>query len=316
MISPNRVATSPYAPPKAFPVAAALFLSLFLLLLPAPHAQAGITGHWTPAVEFFNRGTLPPPGFYMKNYFIHYRADALRDKNGNKVPSSFQLRNTTMVNRFLWITDTKFLGADVGLHAIVPLVYKDVTLPRGQSGATFGLGDMMVEPLLSWRLPRVDFAFGPSWHFPTGYWSNRPENTITQDCFTSKLTFGTTLYLDAAKTWLVGGLVRYEIHSRNLHKDISRGDDLTLEWAASKRLFDNRLELGAGGYAQYQTTRDRGRDVTWDKSVKDRIYGIGPELKINIPEMNAAASFNYIHEFGAIDRAQGNIYGVSLTWRF
>ena len=287
----------------------------FLLLCGLP-AEAGVTGHWNPGVEFFNRGTLPPPGFYMKNYFVHYRANALRDRHGNKLDNDFRLRNTTMVNRFIWISNQKFLGADVGLHGIIPLVTKEMTTPRGDRGTPAGLGDVLIEPVLSWRNERSEFAFGISQNFPTGNWSNRPENTITLDCYTTKATLGGTWYLGEAKDWVVGGILRYEVHSRNTRSDISRGDDFTLEWALGKRFWENRVEAGVGGYIQRQITRDEGSDVTWDKTVKDRIYGAGPELKINIPEMNCSVTLNYIQEFGAADRPQGRIYGLSFGWRF
>ena len=295
-----------------------LFISstILLFLLVCPTVQAGVTGHWNPGVEFFNRGTLPPPGMYMKNYFVHYKANALRDSRGNKVDSDFRLRSTTMVNRFLWISNQKLFGADLGLHAIIPLALKELTTPQGNHGRQAGVGDVLFEPVLSWHTDKADYAFGISGNFPTGYWSNKPEKTVTLDCYTAKTTLGGTWYIGEAKDWIIGAIARYEVHSKNVHSDISRGDDLTLEWAFSKQFAGKRVEAGIGGYAQRQITRDQGDDVFWDKSVKDRVYGAGPELKIAVPEINCAVTFNYIKEFGARDRPQGSIYGLSFAWRF
>ena len=71
----------------------------------------------------------------------------------------------------IWITDTKFLGGFVGVDALLPLVYQQVSVntPGGPfNGSTFGIGDFFGEGTLSWHPKQFDFAIGSGVWAPTG----------------------------------------------------------------------------------------------------------------------------------------------------
>ena len=289
---------------------------LCALALPFP-ALAGETGHYTPGADFFENGSLPPaPGFYMKNYLINYRASTLRDGNGNKVHSDFKLETVALVNRFLYVTDAKFLGADVALHAIVPFAYADVTTPFGQKQDHSGVGDIMLEPvLLGWHGEQWDALVGLGVFLPTGKWERGDPANIGKDFYTGMLSTGFTWHFDQERTTRAGARLRYEKHSSNRTLKMRHGDDLTLEYSLS-RTFWGCLDLGASGYAQWQITRDSGQDVTWNRDDKDRIYALGPEIRLAIPAIQGALTFNYLKEFGARDHAEGQLFALSLSLAF
>ncbi|MCP4682418.1 MAG: hypothetical protein GY864_08785 [Desulfobacterales bacterium] len=126
------------------------------------------------------------------------------------------------------------------------------------------------------------------------------------------LSFGGTLYFDENKTWAASILNRYEIHSKKGHTDIRAGDDFHFEWGISKRL-PKGWELGLTGYCQWQLTDDRGSDVTWDKSVHDRVYAIGPEVGVFFPAWKFAVSLRSQWEFEARDRSEGNVTVLTIS---
>ena len=66
---------------------------------------------------------LPPPGVYYRGYLANYSAD----KN-EALPDGGKVNVTALVNRAVWVTPQKLLGADVVLDTLVPLVKTDIEL--------------------------------------------------------------------------------------------------------------------------------------------------------------------------------------------
>ncbi len=60
-------------------------------------------------------------------------------------------------------------------------------------------------------------------------------------------------------------------------------------------------------------TDDSGSDVTWDKSVHDRVYAIGPEVSAFIPSAKLFVSFRSQWEFESRDRSEGNVTTLTFT---
>ena len=92
------------------------------LLALANSTQAQPSAHYVPGVEGIKGASLPPPGFWVRDYNAVYYADTLNGPNG--------YRNTEVdgkasiyanVPRLLWITDVQVLGGYLGLDALVPL---------------------------------------------------------------------------------------------------------------------------------------------------------------------------------------------------
>jgi hypothetical protein len=134
---------------------------------------------------------------------------------------------------------------------------------------------------------------------------------------------GGTVYLDAAKTWSVSALGRYEIHTEKEGEDLRAGDDFHFEWGIGKALPpDWKIgslqfwEVGVAGYAQWQVTDDRGDDVTWDKDKHDRVFAAGPEIRCMIPQWKLLLELRCEKEFGAVDRSEGWLTAFVLTKAF
>ena len=174
----------------------------------------------------------------------------------------------------------------------------------------------MVEPiLLGWHGEQWDMLFGTGVYLPTGSWERREVANMGKDFYTVMSSFGVTWYFDEARTWRAGGRLRYEMHTPNRTLNIRHGNDLTLEFSASKTLM-NRVEVGVAGYGQWQVTDDSGSDVYWDRDVHDRVWGLGPEIRLLVPEINGTITFNYIKEFAAVDRPEGQLFGLSLVFAY
>jgi hypothetical protein len=285
-------------------LAAAGVLSLPLL------SQAQPSAHYVPGVEGIKAATLPPPGFYVRDYNYFYWANEMMDSHGSRNAgvenfSGFIYANTL---RAIWITDFQILGGNFGMDALIPFVDKEISA-GAYHACNFNAGDICLEPAtLSWHGNQYDAALGYAIWVPTapaggvnagnGYW-------------THMLTAGGTLYFDKAKSWSFSVLNRYEFNTESRDTYAIPGQVLTIEGGLAKAL-SKIVEVGVAGYYQQQTTRDSNGS----SGDRDRVFGLGPEVSVTIPDWMTFVSLRYLCEFEAQSRMQGNTIALTLTKRF
>ena len=283
-------------------VIAAAFAAVPTLLLAQPSA------HYVPGSEGVKGSSLPPPGFYFRDYNYFYWADQLNDASGHKGgPPNFQAFTYANIPRAIWITDTKFLGGYVGVDALLPLVDQHVRA-GGFDSTTFGIGDLFGEGTLSWHIKQFDFAVASGVWAPTGD-SGQGTTRVGAGFWTFMQTAGATWYIDEAKTWAVSALSRYEFNTEQRDTHVTPGDAYTLEWGVSKSVC-KEADLGIVGYYQQQVTGNS------NKMPINRVAAIGPEVSFMFPKQMFFASLRYNYEFMAKNRAQGNAITMTLTKRF
>lgn len=279
-------------------------------------ASAQSTAHYVPGTEGIKGATLPPPGFYLRDYNLAYTSSRLNDNKGDEIPGSdFSSFVYAQVPRLVWISDKQILGGFLGVDGLWPMVYQDVSVntPGGPFDQDrFSLGDPFVEATLSWHLKQFDFSVGVGEWFPAGAHDAPPTTKAGLGYWGTMFTAGLTWYPDAEKTWAISLLNRYEINGENTDTDITPGDAWTLEWGVSKAV-SKTIDLGVVGYYQEQITKDDGAGAS---NTRDRVAAIGPEISIAIPEKSTFLSLRYLYEFMAEDRAQGHTITFTLTYRF
>ncbi len=286
-----------------------LLFAAGLLAVPAL-LQAQPTAHYIPGVEGLKGASLPPPGFYVRDYNYAYYSTRLNDAAGNRTgPPNFEAFTYANVPRAIWITDTKLLGGYLGVDALLPLVYQNVR--AGGRDNNFGVGDVFAEGTLSWHIQRFDFSFGAGFWAPTGDSAPPPSPPTGAGYWTPMLTAGATWYIDQAKTWSVSALNRYEFNTEQRDTNITPGQAYTLEWGIGKTLA-KVYDIGVVGYYQQQTT---GGNVNGSLA-HDRVAAVGPEISVAFPNQMVFVSFRYLYEFMAKDRAQGQTFALTLTKRF
>lgn len=296
---------------NVFPVVRRLGAFGLLLSLSAS-AQPFFQGNYPIGVEGLKGGTLPPPGVYLRDYNLFYFSDRLNDRYGDEVPMSFEAFGYANAIRPIWITKWSLLGGSYGMDVLVPLIYKDLKA-GGMSDSQFNLGDIFVEPItLSWHWARADLGVGYGFWAPTGDFSTTQMANTGQGFWGHMFTLGGTVYADAAKTWAVSALARYEINHENDDLKITPGNALSFEWSLSKTLC-KFYDVGLVGYWQQQTTKDSG---TGASSALDSVVAIGPEINVLCPKLKLFTSLRYNHELVSQDRPQGHTVTLTLTKMF
>ncbi len=287
-----------------------------LLAIPS-FTRAQPTAHYVPGVEGLKGATLPPPGFYLRDYNVVYYANGLNDDNGNKISGvdakAFIYAN---VPRLIWITDWQLLGGSIGVDTLLPLQYTDLDIKAGPNTlineGTFGIGDVFMEATWSKHLQRFDLSLGYGAWAPTGNSSPGLTTRAGLGYWTHMFTAGATFYIDADKLWAVSALNRYEINQEKEDTDIVPGQAYTLEWGVS-RAVSKTVDVGVAGYYQQKVTEDSGDGSS---SLRDRVAGVGPEVSVFYPRVTLGWSFRYLYEFMAENRLQGHTFALTITKRF
>lgn len=279
-------------------------------------AQPSFTGLYPIGVEGLKSGTLPPPGFYLRDYNLAYYSDQLNDASGDELPLDFEAFVYANAIRPIWITDLQILGAYYGCDVLVPFLYKNVKV-MGERDEVFNLGDIFIEPItLSWHWQRADLGIGYGIWAPTG--DGDPESVTGgtgQGTWTHMVTAGGTLYLDAQKTWSLSALARYEINHESADYEITPGDTLSLEGGLGKA-FTPSFEAGVWAYYQGQMTEDEAGGAIAASDNKDNVVGVGPEFVWFWQKAGLFVSLRYGYEVLAEDRPQGHRGTLTLTKKF
>lgn len=300
-----------------------LWLAAVCLFILTGTGVAGPTGnHFTNGGEGIKVATVGPPGFYYRLYNFFYHTDTLTDGDGNKLPANLDVFVYAQAHRPIWVTNIKILGGDWLPNVVIPVVYNDFNA-GGTSDRRVSLGDCVIEPIaIAWHGEQWDAVIGLMAWVPVGYYDPKRPGGAGKGYWTGQFDAGATYYPDKEKTWSLSWLGRYETHAKQRGHDVRYGDDFHFEWGIGKALpssFDlgplKGFEAGVVGYAQFQVTDDRGRDVTWD-DVHDRVFAVGPEVRFAIPKWKTLVELRTNFEFGAVDRTEGIMGSLNITRAF
>jgi hypothetical protein len=283
-------------------------------------AQAQPTAHYGPGSEGIKAATLPPPGWYVRDYNIAYYSDRLNGPQGHKSNLASDARAFTYVNlpRLIWITEQKVLGGYIGFDALLPLQYADLDVknagPATINHSTFGVGDLFGEVTWSTHMKQFDLSLGCGVWAPTGDSSGKPPAFPTtmagQGYWANMLTAGATWYPDEAKKWSLSALNRYEFNFSKEDAGMTPGQAYTVEGGLSYALAKT-IDAGPIAYYQQQVTGDDGTV----QRAHGRVVGVGPEISAFFPKCMLGLSLRYAYEVMAESRFQGQTVTLTITKR-
>lgn len=291
-----------------------LLTAAALAAVPAA-SQAQPTAHYVPGVEGIKAASLPPPGFYLRDYNVMYFSHQLNGPDGHGIdPAQANAFIYANVPRLVWITKLEVLGGNIGVDALLPLQYTglEANTPLGRfDDHTFGVGDFFAEGTWSRHTEHFDFSVGYGVWAPTGD-SAPPLNTLAGSGYWSQMiTAGATWYPDKEKKFSVSALTRYEFNTIDGDTGVRPGQALTLEWGVGYAPIKT-LDLGVVGYYQQQTTQDSPPSAAG----KDHVVAVGPEVSLVWPKIALITSLRYLYEVSAVDRLQGQTVTLTVTKRF
>jgi hypothetical protein len=273
-----------------------------------------IGSHYPIGAEGLKGADLPPPGFYVRDYNYFYTAESV-----DGLPVNMNLFVYVQAVKTVYLTDHKLLGADWGVDAIIPFMYKNVTMAHATAGQ-FNLGDIYACPmLLSWHVKQFDFSaalgvWAPSGNFNAGTPAAPLRALVSpgNGFWSPMLTAGVVWYPDEEKTWALSLLNRCEVNTEQDQTDITPGDMYSLEWGLSKTVYHG-VDVGLAGYWQQEFTEDSGKGAA---TALSHVVGIGPEVSVLWEKLGLISSLRYEYEVDSKDRPNGQAVVLTLTKRF
>ena len=296
--------------------------ALILVALATP-AMAQYKADRIPGNVGLEAGTQAPPGVYLGYLGWFYPTDTLTDANGDPVGSG-RGSLTTSLNGFLvsWVTQRKVVGANLGGVVVLPAIRNRLQLNSLDVDSGLAYTDTIVTPVaLGWHAGQTDVLASYSLYLPTGkYEAGGSENTGL-GMVGQELSVGTTVF-DTARKWNGAANLAYEWHTNKKDQDLRVGQVVTLEGGLGYNVYtkiDNRLPLittfGIAGYSQFKVTEDSGADVfALVRGQKDRIFGVGPEMKVFLPQAKLTVVGRVMPEFGGQLRTEGLSISISAAY--
>ncbi|SPC12417.1 SphA family protein [Cupriavidus oxalaticus] len=259
--------------------------------------------------ENYMTGALPPPGLYGQVFASHYRADRLMDGDGNRVPVDFSVRASAIAPRIVWVPGQKFLGGDIVLHAIAPLVDLKVGV-NGSAQAKSGLGDMTFGT-------GIGYHYSPEWHVvyaldiyaPTGRYDRNDLANIGRNYWAVEPVIAISrvkpdgLNLDFKAMWAINTRNRDTGYrsGQELHADYAIGWGVSPHWVA-----------GVGGYLYKQITDDK-QDGQTLPGRRGQAFAIGPSVKYDSGK-GWFLTLKWQKEFAVENRAAGDAFWLKAAF--
>ena len=265
----------------------------------------------------------PAPGTYLLSTSVYYSAKAPESLFPNEIDQNINADVFAQLLRGFWVPQEKFLGAQVLTGFRMSLMNTDISVDFKPdtglpplSDQKVGFGDFAILPLsLYWQYDDIYINLYQVVSIPTGkYDQSRLANVALHHW-----VFNTVL----AFTWLdpktgieisatPGIIFNTENKATNYQSGIEFHMDMMLNWRLS-----SSLTMGLHGSIYQQLTADKGADPSIG-DFKGQGYSLGPALIWNktINEQTYYASAKWLHEFGAKNKAEGDLMIFSAGIKF
>ncbi len=280
-------------------------------------ATEGGVSSWPMGIEIYGMGILPPPGTYGQIFVGNYTADSLRDNSGDKL-ADIDLRVTTIVPRFVWVTDYEVFGGNLGFHALLPL--NDMRLNvGGQRDHKRGIGDAHLGPVVGFHpSEKLHIATGVDFVIPTGGEYDKDDLiNLGNNYYTVQAVFALT-YMDPngfnADVRLMHDY-NFENDDTNYQSGRELHADYTLGWGLG-----NGWVIGVGGHIYKQISDDKcsasdcasAALVDATGGYRGRSFSIGPAIQYASKD-GWLLSAKWQQESGVRNRAEGEAFWLKFT---
>lgn len=256
-------------------------------------------------------GMLPPPGFYAINYVNFYRADSLKDNNGDTLLDGKNFKVTTAVEvvRLLTVTKKTFLGGNFGSYVLLPFANVDLTTPAGSQTKT-GLADITVAPFLCWHAKNFHWATSLDFVLPTGAYDKDDIANIGRNYYTFEPLIAMT-YL-ANNGLELSAKFMYDINTENKDTDYQSGDEFHIDYNVGYHV--KKWTFGMTGYYYQQVTDDEA-DGNTVENYKGKAMAAGPLVSYSY-NPGHFITIKYQKEFNVENRPSGEKIWVKALFTF
>lgn len=279
-------------------------------------AQQQSLGHKVLGTLGVQAGVQAPPGLYVNDRAVFFAAERVVDGQGNALPAGLDLHAFANGLGLGGVVEVPGLHTYATFAMAFPLVKVDANTAQPLASIDrFGLGDLYVMPLqLGWRLPHADVVTSYAFYAPTSPETTSGFGSIGRGHWTHQLSLGGALFLDTERTFLVSALASYQHNLGKYGVDVRRGNTVQVQGGIGGRVL-RIVDVGLAAYAGWQVSDDWGSALPAQLTgLRERVFGLGPEVGVLVPWIHAALRFRYAHDFGGRARPEGGVFVVELIW--
>jgi hypothetical protein len=353
---------------RRFSVSTSLQLTALTLSLAAVTqvfaAENGLQ-RYSPGVGGSDMTSPLVPGWYAQMPVVAYHASKIKGDDGEQATSrianpsapgtylpfradaGIKADNYALLPRLTYLSANRFLGANVGLTAMLPLVSRKATFTgtvpasagafqapvqvgvdakaAAQSGTQTGIGDVEVSPLLHWELgDHQAVTFAPTLVIPTGdYLATRRLNAGYGNFYTFRPS---VQYAFIGDGWDVGARAVLSFNTRNKDDGYFSGNMFNVDWQAMKFVSDD-VRVGLQGYFVRQYTKDTQNldgftakqitDLGGPKEIingnKASVNAVGPAVAWLKNGGEFLLEGKFLKEFNAHNRTEGQAFWLTVS---
>ncbi len=280
-------------------------MAIPLLTSATAFATEGGGGAYSNGAENFFAGALPPPGTYFIDYAAYYTSSKFRDKDGNSAIPGFKLDVAANAFRVLHVSNVQLLGGNWVMHATVPVLKVDVSVP-GLSQSKSGLGDLILDPFaIAWHTKNFHAVAALETFVPVGNYNKTDLVNLSRNYWTFEPMFAGTYFTDHG--FEISGKLHYDINTKNTATNYRSGQELHLDYTFAQS-FGN-LSVGLGGYYYKQVTDDKlaGVKVGTDGN-RGQVFAWGPVARYQYNKLSFVAAIQ--SETQARNKPEGNKFWI------
>jgi len=342
--------------------AAALVLATGALSLSAVAGENGLQ-RYSPGVGGSDMTAPLVPGWYFQLPFVTYHATKYKGNDGEQITNATPLAptlpqraartlidakatNSAFLPRLTYLSANEFLGGNLGLTAMLPLVQRkaefkavSTTIPgvttlspspsavqqgvSAQNGSEIGLGDAEISPVIHWEIgDHQAITVAPTLVVPTGdYNASQRVNTGYGNFFTFRPS---VQYAFIGDGWDVGVRSVLSFNTRNADDGYFSGHVFNLDYQLMAFVSED-VRLGLQGYFVRQLSADTqnlsGFSAQQQAAFRKEIID-GNKLSVNAAGPAIAWIKNggelmvegkFLKEFNARNRFQGSAFWLTVA---
>jgi len=313
------------------------YLSLSLLvalaILAALPAAAQLNGHNLRGDYGLAAGSQPPPGIWVGLLYPNIDIDTLRDRDGNEIPTNFDIDYHAVAPWLWWVSNTKILGGNYSIFVAPVWANSALEAPvlEVDSESGIGFGDLYVQPIvLGWHKERADYLAGLGVYVPTGRYDFAGADNIGLGMWSYEAFGGATFYLNQAKTWNLAAVAFYETHSSKEGSSQKVGDIVTLEGGLGRSFAEGAINVGLAYFGQWKITEDDLGIVIPNLPIEGpydlgnrlsdlhnhQVLGAGPEVNLPLAskkKLYGNLTLRYYWDFAVESNAESRTFIFNLT---
>ncbi|MBP7131875.1 MAG: transporter [Aquabacterium sp.] len=274
------------------------------------------------------------PGLYVQAPMVAYHADKIKGNDGKQrqvlgSPINIDTNTYAVLPRLTYISGHRFLGAHVGVTAMMPIVKREAylntvdplspvaSLVSAKNGSASGVADLEVSPVMHWEIgDHQSVTFAPTIVMPVGDFNkDRRANSGFGDYYTFRPS---VQYAFIGDGWDLGGRAVMSFNTRNKDSGYYSGKIFNFDWQAMAFVSED-IRLGVQGYFVRQLQADTSTNgvdqflIDQEKGAKASANAIGPAVAwlMNGGEMLVEGKF--IKEFGSKNRTEGHAFWLTIS---